>query len=472
MLAFSIPFLLVVIGAILIWSGRAAKLKDDHWRCARCLYDLTGIEETYVKCSECGADLQAKKSQVRGRCPRRFRQLWGGFVMLAIGITILTMQTLVASGRMEWIDFKPDWWLRLETGHGNLAVAQGAWYELALRTNDGRLTSDQVLSLYDEVMALQADRSATWNVCAGEFAHAAVDSGYLEIEDARRYFIEGIEQQVTVVNRAKIHPGDELPIELQAGGYRFGVQGRGMSSLMLQLRPESIQLPGEEPRELNRPYRMTTLSVRGLDLKASVPIEVKTIGPISANLVVEARVLGERMNEQTGKLEDVVWASWRQTSQIDFEIVPEDQPLVTLQKDVTMAEAIREAIFLDLVNIKIVHPIAGQAFKATPTRAGFVALGAAPANLAFDIVGRDGESEVLLKQQVVLKGKIDMGWFLKKDIREYFPNSDSNSIDVIFRTNPKLAKQNPQMDSVWDGEIVFKDVPIRPKETASDSSEE
>jgi hypothetical protein len=117
-------------------------------RCARCDYDLQGVEGTAItRCSECGADLRGAGAVRRERLIASRRQV-------AVGILVIALPWLAILCLMAVRYVGPNG-ARLRSNQSLIAATQNqpredwAWYELVQRIKSGRLTGAEIPGAVD-----------------------------------------------------------------------------------------------------------------------------------------------------------------------------------------------------------------------------------------------------------------------------------------------------------------------------------
>src|SRR5438067_2050441 len=114
-LLFFFAFSMAVAGIVLFLKGWRGAQVDDHGVCAACGYDLTGRPLQGNICTECGADLNANWSKVRGHRQRRWGLVGWGLAMLLPGWWVVFMFTGII--QFDWKKREPVGWLVWEVEH-------------------------------------------------------------------------------------------------------------------------------------------------------------------------------------------------------------------------------------------------------------------------------------------------------------------------------------------------------------------
>lgn len=137
----------------LVWAIRGRRV-DDHPLCRRCGFDLIGLYPHADTCPECGAGVregQGRAIRMGHRRVHRRAMAMALIVMLVSG----SGGGLVALGRargIDWNDYKPAWWLRLEIAHGSRDMVVAAIGEFMDRRSAKKLSATEVSDLVDALL--------------------------------------------------------------------------------------------------------------------------------------------------------------------------------------------------------------------------------------------------------------------------------------------------------------------------------
>lgn len=132
----------------LVRRGARGRRTGDHPYCSKCGFDLFGRPTDSMRCSECGASLNAKRAIVIGQRTRRPIMLVFGIVMLVITTIIGATGGVEIYKKIDWLKARPDWWLAMEfdpaiNPTGNLPLP---WTGSIERELHERLSPDNNLS--------------------------------------------------------------------------------------------------------------------------------------------------------------------------------------------------------------------------------------------------------------------------------------------------------------------------------------
>jgi hypothetical protein len=123
--------------AVLLWRlGRRGRRMDDHPLCRKCGYDLFGLPADSGRCSECGADIKAKRA-IRAGNRRRFPAVgWTGFILF-----FLSLPAIGISGYNWWQHFNKWPWVPFSMLEAEYKLGNwDAMFELESRIRCGKLS--------------------------------------------------------------------------------------------------------------------------------------------------------------------------------------------------------------------------------------------------------------------------------------------------------------------------------------------
>ncbi len=184
----------LLAGLVLTVKGWRGRRLDDHPLCRRCGYDLVASGSA-SKCPECGSNLSDVKRAVRIGHRRRRPMLAGlGVLILLAGLGGSGAMYWLKSRNFDWNTVKPLWLLRREAEDKQPWKAMYAQREMLDRLTAGGLSQEQVDSVIDESLTLQADVAATWELWRGDFIEQAWVDGKTGDDRFKRYLETAIDQ--------------------------------------------------------------------------------------------------------------------------------------------------------------------------------------------------------------------------------------------------------------------------------------
>ena len=146
---------------------------------------------------------------------------------------------------------------------------------------------------------------------------------------------------------------------------------------------------------------------------------------------------------------------WQIETTVQVEVVAADSEVVEREADATLAEEIKSAVRIELVEKQLTI---GRTRYGT--RNGMVLFDILPVDVAFDVFCRVGEAEHRIGGISALGGETRLqNTQLDTHPGTFFPGADA--VDVIFRASTAPAERTLDITTIWDGELVFEGVPIR-----------
>src|SRR5437870_3922810 len=114
--------------AVLVIALRGRRI-DDHPICRRCGFDLIGLPETSVVCSECGADLKSRRAIAHGHRQRRPILAMLGAAPLVLGLLMLGGTAWMRAKNYDFYRITPTWLLVHEARHASAGAPVSVWTE-------------------------------------------------------------------------------------------------------------------------------------------------------------------------------------------------------------------------------------------------------------------------------------------------------------------------------------------------------
>lgn len=147
---FLLALLLLFIAPFLIWFGIRGRRVGDHPYCRRCGFDLFGRSKNTTQCSECGANLNARRAMVIGERRRRPIPIFVGLILLLVGIGtgLPTAMAVIEDQNLQGL--KPDWLLALQFNpsvHPYSTGIPSLEHEIRERMENEKLSSHAVKSI-------------------------------------------------------------------------------------------------------------------------------------------------------------------------------------------------------------------------------------------------------------------------------------------------------------------------------------
>jgi hypothetical protein len=215
--------LAMLAGLVLVALGVRGRRVGDHPHCRACGFDLFGRPESSTLCSECGTDLNARRSVVVGVRRRTLWLVFVGLFLLSSGLGV----ALPVARQVPWRGWYEDLRLRLyafvpieqvvddflaASGH---SIADRVTYrriELAMRDRSSRPNVFRLL--FDRVVANPHARGRGFNATA--LLQISIEPGSTDLSLLR-------DDEVRQLLRAGFRIYSDLPVEI-AHGHPFYLQ--------------------------------------------------------------------------------------------------------------------------------------------------------------------------------------------------------------------------------------------------------
>jgi len=164
LVAFLVPSLCVaLLGAWLVVTGWRGRRVEGVVECAKCRFELRGID-LHGTCPECGQALGAAGS-VRVRRTCRPMRIAIGTTVFLLGAYPIAMLGWLAASQVSLVQIAPVWWLRTELGFVGPARAAeiGAELDLRLCGSQRGMSTAEEQAVADDFSRMLADPAIAWN---------------------------------------------------------------------------------------------------------------------------------------------------------------------------------------------------------------------------------------------------------------------------------------------------------------------
>lgn len=374
--------------------------------------------------------------------------------------------------RFNWRTVMPVWTLRLGAD-GQSDWASSVREELDRRLNADLLSKPLVDDLVEHALARQADPNDPWNGTRasfnsswGAFIEDAWSKGLLNQARIDRYLRVGFGSSFTVKSRAKARQGKPIPIEIRTGPARFS--GRPLVVLpdtaFLSVQAKCLDIQGAAFEGGSDPDSIM-IGSSSLAGSSTTRMAACSLAPGHHQLklrfafTVNRNVFRMRQDGLGGQEMETTFVAisrWEQDCAVDIEIVPPEQEVVARVADESLKQTIRDAMRIEMIenSVNIGAPMHGS-------MCGRVLFSPVPVDLSFYVLARRGGATELIGQITVARNlpSIENAQRIDHNPREFFPDADE--VDLVFRTNPRIAERTAGITEVWDGEIVVEHVKIR-----------
>ncbi len=438
-------------GLVLLVVGLRGRRVGDEPRCRRCRYNLTGL--TSEICPECGADLKATDATIAGLRKRRTVFLIAGVALLLFGVAGWGIRIYGQANQVDWYRYYP-------AGMLNTAIADGdskALDELDRRYFAGELSETAIVSYIRAALEMQgSEQRHPLNDPVMNLFCQMLKDGHVSKEEEQRFFQQLV--HITMDVRPRIRHGESLVIR-QNLSHRGGLNCNfpafeRNARVMLDER-----MVGEWTPEM---YSGTTIGSGGGSLTRWQDYDPNEIPP---GTYVVTRTWETHVYSASGNgsayidpnaIEPIAVLPFRCTAPV--EILPADaQDLVTMVNREGLQQVFERIITIDFNRIYVYRSSKESEVTINlNVRGGSAGNGEKlPVAVAFDVIVRDGEEEHRLGGVYKAKGLVG-NWGVIGNV----PALDGDTIDIILRANPEVAKKSVDIYEIWGGELCFEDVRV------------
>ncbi len=438
--------LLLVSGGLLMLRGFWPPRQGHAPYCAKCGYSLIGLDSP--RCPECGTAI-SPKTTVRGE--RHARPIVGaaGVVLVLGWLVLFGIQAHSELKQVKLYHYVPASWVLGDLQSPNQAEATKAWDELARRWWTDGLNASQKARLIDLCLAEQV-ASCRLGLTPRLVRHLqeCYEDGVLT-ESQRDKFLSQI-AQVEFTVRPRAAYGAEVP-------YVFHYEGGGPwrrpqePAFWVRLQVEDLVLDGKPgaPAPFGWP-----VNVRGSMLDAFHTcggVSASALGPGRHELKLPLKVsvfFGPLLDEEASRRchhEDRLLTA-------TFEVLrPGAGDGITLIQDPSLKGELLKCF--QHLELHVKGPDTSKPSNCTLR----MAFDPFPVGVAFNVYVRVKDKErrfgFLARPQKPEEGNYGMGSALDPPVPE--------TVDVIFRSSKAVARETTDVFEMWDGELVFENVPVK-----------
>ncbi len=436
-----VSIILLIAGWQLIVRGKRGRAIDDHPVCRKCRFDLSGKRDDSFVCPECGQEMLSPADIEIGN---RKRIDWliaiGGAISL-IGVVGLGSFILSVRG-IDPSRFKPDWLLIHDASaevnnFSGMQLPHKNTDELLLRVQTRSISESNRQKIVAIALAMQADRSKSWNPEWGDMIEIFQGKGQLSTGDWQKYLAQ--DEFATIAVRANCARGDRIP-------FRIRGELRGATPLAIG-RPGAFSRPaGGVPGVLSyigwSGGGDTTFDMNGNVLIPPKSWPALNAGPQSISILLR------RPGSYTEK-NPLLFPNLTCTG--SWTLLPDGQKSVELYRDEAIAAEVQKKIRHSPVN-----------WSAHDTWIQ-ITCDDSPVDLPLDVFIRYGNHEwtsgysMMIRKSTLSSGT---GMISFPDIPEL---SAADRVDLVLRPSIEAASNTIDINRVLDHEFVFKDVQVEKK---------
>lgn len=425
---------LLVTGLLLIRIGFRSRRRGSTPRCRTCEYDLTGLVSD--RCPECGTVITTE-SEVYGE---RYRRPVLGLIGLLL-IVLATLPLLKPVQQINWYQYVPTGVVlnHLETTTG--PALQKTWTEIQRRDKAGQLSKRHLHRLIEICLKEQASSSPrkmqqTFINYLGQLyldSTRSQQQNALSQEQADRFF----SQMVTLEfeTRPRVVRGDSVP-------YRIKHWGHGPVRSFYS-KQEMLAIAVDDS-EVQRNGGATGGGVSGHGAMSSV-FEYDVPGTHTVRVDLRLRIYDDTVG--TREEDRVLLYEEERSLKAEFELLDEEpEGYIQMVENPTLKQQLQNCITLERF-----------AFRGRPNKLhAHMEFKKVPVNVAFEVLASIGGKEYHFSALDVSQGR-SIQWSVISDAD--IPPAESCT--VIFRSSEKRARATVDLFEIWDGELVYENVPIK-----------
>ncbi len=480
-----LPVAILLASIVVLGIGLRGRVIDDHPICRKCGYDLHGLPESSGRCSECGSDLKSTNAIRKGHRQRRWRMVSIGAAFSVLMLVYLSTAAWVTTRDADLRPYKPVWWLTMEA-RGK--APQRALAELTARLTVGKLSPGQVRSVAQLALDIQQRSAAQsdgwfssmtqgvgdvpasigqflakgappWDPAWGDFIEQAQKAGTVPPELWTRYLNQSLRVDWRI--RPIVRKGDPLPI-YWAVEFAQGSAGKLRCYMRLRLQLEDQQIDISFQRTSTKYW----LGGRtGDKIGTYIPTDFAVIHNISegkhdVKLIIDANlyygITGDTYAELLAPPPNPVG-----TTHIELPgtltLTGTDSPTVKLISDPQYQGAMRAAVSVSatVASAGVVNADHDWLELTINIAPGL------PVGLAHSVLLRNGTREWNPNISSITLPAGGGGW--RTTFSGQIKDFTADRADVILRPNLDLAARTFDIDSIWNEEIILKDVTVMRK---------
>jgi hypothetical protein len=426
----------LVVGLVLLKTGLWPRRRGRTLHCPTCNHNLTGLAGE--RCPECGEPVTPSTAVFEARATRPVR--------IATGVVLLCLSgglAAAAKSHVDWYPVAPTALLISQIRSGDVPTAGAAWGEVGRRITAGKLSASQHATLIDVALAEQgATTGRAWQQDMIDYLGSCYFKGLMSQAQQTRFF-----DQMTIMDlkiRPKIVRGDSVPYLIK---YRFRMPSKGMWHRVGA--GKDVFLDGQLLPDGANGYTGGSERQGG---SMGLLLECKTPGKHKLTVIPEVILYsGSNFDPKTSTA-----LSRRQVPlNVPFEVLTSEPPdYVRFIKDPSLAPGLRASI----------TPTELRLGKPSDTRKGRryelegrMEIVAPPVDIAFDVVARIDGRTYRMGSVHLLRGESTNSYLGCEEVVR--PKPDAKA-DIIFRSNRKVIRETVDQFSLWEGELIYKDLPV------------
>ncbi len=444
-----VAMLLVAMG--LLTRGFRGVAIDNHPLCRKCGFDLFGRSADTLICCECGRDLKLPRAIRIGHRQRRLGSVMVGALLVAIVLGTAGVVSWGSAHHVNWWRHAPLWYVLAEASSPDPKHRSAALGELIFRCDHNQLSPSQWNRVISAGLAYQRDVSKPWDFGWGDLLENAHSNGKFSSNQWNTYLSQSLDDIFSLRVRQRVRRGDPLPVEMSYSQPRTSqdhlMVTAGRKRLELQLGDQWVVIDQSDSVAIS-PFAMHG----GGDFTTVDRLD----GPGIVDGVQHSRFEEHLELRSSSDFETPPELSRDIQLPADFTLLPSSQSSVTLVHNPFLKKAIEACLFVDANNESGWDPKRGT-FKGID----FEINNGPPVGLGFDVYINLEGKQTMLGSFSFAANEANGQTVHGRGVRLPWPSGKTATVDLILRPNPDVAVRSVNTFEVWDGEIVFNNVPLR-----------
>ena len=424
-----------LVGLLLIRIGFRLRRRGNTPRCRTCEYDLTGLVSE--RCPECGTAITAHTT-VYGE---RYRRPIIGVVGLLL-IVLAVVPLLKPVRQINWYQYYPTGVVlnHLETTTG--PAQQKTWNEIQRRDKAGQLSERHLNRLIEICLKEQASKNpGALHQTLIDYLGTLYFGHVLSEEQADRFFSQMVTLELEV--RPRVVRGDPVP-------YRVQHSGNGPQK-GFYCRQESRTIAVDDS-EVQRSGGSTEGGVTGHGWMSST-FKYDVPGEHTVRLDLRLSIYDDTAGTPQNR---VLCYEKEKILKAEFELLAEEpKDYIRMIENPTLKQQLQNCITPERF-----------AFRGSPNELyGTIEFTKVPVNVAFEILASIGGKEYRLSSLNISQGRSTQ-WC----IASYEDIPQAESCTIILRSSEKTARGTVDLFDIWDGELLYENVPIERRQGTTDAT--
>ncbi len=451
-----------LLGILLLATGWRGRRVNDHPICRRCGFDLSGLPQGADVCSECGANLKARRAIRCGARQRRAGRILLGCMLLLPAAGATGMVGVARARHLDLNPYKPVWWLVSDANNSDTAVHDAAFAELLKRQAAGRLSRSNVRMISRSAIRAQADLTRPWSPQWGMLVQGAHRANMLDADQWQAYAAQTI-----IAPGFKVRPavgrGELLSMDLDFNvrkdrdgqEHASGFIGTGLIRWFIDGNPVPIEALNDGDRANSDDVRgLNDVMIAGTLMRYQYWISIEDTLHLRDGLhEVSAAFDGDvQYYDETNpakKLKEEKIAKTRFTMRQSWMLLAEGTSSITILDPDAHPEVPATPFKLVVLRYPTHCTIAQDWGFDDPLQT---------VGMAYRIYVRDGSREVPVGNLWFKSGERTASINTAPRTSGYFPGKTA---DIVLRPDVVGATADLQMTTIWGAELSFKNVPIQ-----------